>query len=76
MWNWIADMLSTPAGAIGELHVLFGLLTAIAFGVIAAKLGHVDLSPYAAIAGFILYVVMTIIRLMHRKRRRTSGWLR
>jgi len=69
MWNWIADMLSAPTGAVGELHVLFGLLTAVAFGVIAAKLGHVDLSPYAALAGLILYVVMTIIRLVLRKRR-------
>jgi hypothetical protein len=66
--DWIADLLFTPTGAAWQLHAVVALIAGIAFGVIAAKVGYPELSPYAAIVGFTIYVGVAIARAVARKR--------
>jgi len=71
VWDWIGDLISpsTGTGAKWELHALLAIVIAILFGVVAAKIGHDNLPPYAAIAGFALYAGIAISRALRRQRR-------
>ena len=72
MWDSLSDLISTPTVGRGSFHFLCAVLVGIAFGVIAAKLDHVEWAPHAAVVGFFLYAGMAFLyaKTHHRRFRR------
>jgi len=67
-------MLLTPTGARWELHAILAIVVSVGFGVIAAKTGYPEFSPYAALTGVAVYVILIVVRIAfgpHRSRWRS-----